>query len=400
MGRRVADRLRDPARRPVGGSGRDAAEATSPDFERTLEQAGTFCLFGGSGLFVVSLLVGSNALLLFACASLITLAIVWWGAGRGVERLEVHRIVPTRATVRLPTTIRWRLQRADRRDSIGVHVLDRLGGPTTPRALDLDVPFLAGDSPHAVAVDVTWLARGRMRLRSARVTSRFPFGLVSAQCTLSFEDEVLVRPAEGRPGRRWRDWLARGSEDPVRVDARSRVEEELFGVRAWREGDEPRRIHARTSARRGEPVVTEWRGALGEEVILVLGVGGAPPDFERAVSATATLWRALLRSGRPARLILDQGEAGTIVRPHAGAPARPLAAGLDALALVARDGRSPRAALERRPPGADVALVYVAAREEAGLADALGRVVGRRGRVLIVRAFDRSDLARTVEGLA
>ncbi|MCB9830363.1 MAG: DUF58 domain-containing protein [Planctomycetes bacterium] len=94
------------------------------------------------------------------------------------------------------------------------------------------------------------------------------------------------------------------------MDARARTEEELHGVRAWREGDDPRRVHARTSARRGEPIVTEWRGACGQEITLMLAPVARAPTSERAVRAAAMIWRALLASGRPVRLVLDRGSAG------------------------------------------------------------------------------------------
>ena len=370
-----------------------------PVFERRFTKEGAVYLWGSFGFAVMALILGRNPLLLLACA---VLAATWWArrlARANVEGVSVRRSVPSRATVGRPATLAWTVTRDAPRSALGLKVVDRPGGGSTPRAVEVDVPHLAGGSSATVTTDVAWRQRGQVTLRGPRVTSRFPLGLVRCHVTLPLTDELVVRPAEGRLGPRFRAWLASGPQDPLAMDARARTEEELHGVRAWREGDDPRRVHARTSARRGEPIVTEWRGAQGQEITLVLGTGGASADFERAVRAAATIWRALLASGRPVRLVLDRGSAG-VTRRRDGAVARPLAQGLDALALVTRGGRRPRAALKARPPRPGTAVVYVTSRDEPGLSDGLKRLVGRHGRALVVPGEGAADLAPFVEGVA
>ena len=392
---RVAEALRESgsARAP-----RSSGPAV-PVFERRFTKEGAVYLWGSFGFAVMALILGRNPLLLLACA---VLAATWWArrlARANVEGVSVRRSVPSRATVGRPATLAWTVPRDASRSALGLKVVDRPGGGSTPRAVEVDVPHLAGGSSATVTTDVAWRQRGQVTLRGPRVTSRFPLGLVRCHVTLPLTDELVVRPAEGRLGPRFRAWLASGPQDPLAMDARARTEEELHGVRAWREGDDPRRVHARTSARRGEPIVTEWRGAQGQEITLVLGTGGASADFERAVRAAATIWRALLASGRPVRLVLDRGSAG-VTRRRDGAVARPLAQGLDALALVTRGGRRPRAALKARPPRPGTAVVYVTSRDEPGLSDGLKRLVGRHGRALVVPGEGAADLAPFVEGVA
>ncbi|MGE0191915.1 MAG: DUF58 domain-containing protein [Planctomycetota bacterium] len=368
-------------------------------FERRFTKEGAVYLWGGFGFAVMALVLGRNPLLLLACA---ILAATWWArrlARTNVEGISVRRSVPSRATVGRPATLAWTVKREARRGALGLKVVDRPGGGSMPRAIEVDVPHLPGGASTTITTNVTWRQRGHVTLRGPRVTSRFPLGLVRCNVTLPLVDRLVVRPSEGRPGPRFRAWLASGPQDPLALDARARTEEELHGVRAWREGDDLRRVHARTSARRGEPIVTEWRGAQGQEVTLVLGAGGTSSDFERAVRATATLWRALLSSGRPARLVLDRGRSG-VTRRRDGALARPLAQGLDALAVVARGGRRPRGALKAQPPRPGTAVVYVTSRPEPGLADGLRRLVGRHGRSLVVPGEDAALLAPWVEGLA
>jgi uncharacterized protein (DUF58 family) len=182
----------------------------------------------------------------------------------------------------------------------------------------------------------------------------------------------------------------------------------FHGLREYREGDDPRRIHWRTTARRGVRTYLEWRAEAGREVVVVLGRGEtASPDadrrFERAVSVAATVMRLCARERLPARLVLgretvgsraargpDESAGGILVTGAAG-----LHAALDALAVVRpQAGRRPRAALEavgslgrtRAQPARTV--VWVGAGGDADVPERLARAAGRRGSWLHLRAQD------------
>jgi uncharacterized protein (DUF58 family) len=86
---------------------------------------------------------------------------------------------------------------------------------------------------------------------------------------------------------------------------------EFFGLREFRQGDDPRDIHWRTSARRGAPFVRELEEDEGQEVCLVLDNGhngdspgtavpltpGEDAAFEAMVSLAASLACELLARG-------------------------------------------------------------------------------------------------------
>jgi uncharacterized protein (DUF58 family) len=347
----------------------------------------------------MALWLGQNPILLLACVILAGAFVARRRAVANIRDLDLARRVPERATARRPTTVTWTLTRRAARPAFGLRITDRPGGGAQPRTVEIDVAHLAGTTTVQVDTEVAWRQRGRVTLRTPRVSSRFPLGVVRCTFAPPLLDHVLVRPAQGRTGPRWRRWLQQGLEDVLRVDARARAEEELHGVRTWRDGDDPRRLHAGSTARRGEPIVTEWRGSLGHELVLLLGTGGAPADFERAVSAAATLWRAVLATGRPARLVLDRGPGG-VVRRREGNAGRPRERGLDELALVARRGRRPRTALAAAGPQRRVSHVYVASRDEPRLEASLRRAAGRHGRYVVLPAHKPAELAAWVEGLA
>ena len=110
------------------------------------------------------------------------------------------------------------------------------------------------------------------------------------------------------------------------------------GLRAYRDGDDPRDIHWRSSARRGIPLVRENEDEEAREATVVLrqrrrGAAADPAAFERAVSRSggrcASSWRAAASA------------SGSRCAAARCAPRRPGAqtdALLRALALIAPDG--------------------------------------------------------------
>lgn len=209
---------------------------------------------------------------------------------------------------------------------------------------------------------------------------------------------MLVHPAEGRPTAYLRQQLrGRDTVQSARTQY-SRGDDQFHGVQEFREGDDPRRIHWRSTARAGTLIRTDWRRDEGEAHLLVLGnVHGDGPrataHFERAVSVTATLWREMVRAGRPGQLVIAP-HLPVIDARRSGA----LRAGLDLLAeLPVRDPRDLAAAVRHvRRTSARSSLILVAAGPGATTRKQLRTVVGE---VLVLRA-DRGSIRRYVEGLA
>jgi uncharacterized protein (DUF58 family) len=74
---------------------------------------------------------------------------------------------------------------------------------------------------------------------------------------------------------------------------------EVLGVRDWRSGDDPRRVHWRSTARTGRLTLLE-RGDLVTPALRLILVGSdQAPGFEEAVSAAASTADAAMRSGQP-----------------------------------------------------------------------------------------------------
>jgi uncharacterized protein (DUF58 family) len=214
-----------------------------------------------------------------------------------------------------------------------------------------------------------------------RVASAFPLGLVRCELRFDLPVELLAFPrllGLGELGQ-----LPGGADD--RAFDRSRVsagDEELAGVREWREGESLRHVHWRISARRGELVLREMRRPSERPVELVLAtlVDGPPTAagrrraFELAVSLAATLAEHHLRRGHAVRLRLaGEGEPETMLLRGRDGLWRALAR----LALVeAREGdpvgAAARALARTGPAGRDgeraIAVVAARLRTPAGAA--------------------------------
>ncbi len=199
--------------------------------------------------------------------------------------------------------------------------------------------------------------RGRHRLSGFRLATKFPFGLMQRARTIDDPACVLVYPALAPLPKA----ILRGLPSP-RTLARRRApnrQGDLAGLRAFRDGDDPRDIHWRSSARRGKPLVREREDDEGQKALIVFDNNQAGDDeaFELAVSRTAALCVELVSRGLAVGLATRGGE----LRPMAGP--RQLARLLDVLALIRPEaGEGPlRArgdAVVRVRPGADMDLGY------------------------------------------
>jgi uncharacterized protein (DUF58 family) len=224
-----------------------------------------------------------------------------------LRKLEVRRATPPSVHAETPYLMGIALTNCKRRlPSFSVEVEDLVDGhPIEKRCYFLKLP--AGRTQETAYRHIA-PRRGRLRLSGFRLSTRFPFGLIHKSKDVEAPAELLVYPAlcavpvellrgfashHGRGAHKWRS--RRG---------------EFFGLREFRQGDDPRDIHWRTSAHRGAPFVRETEDDEGQEVCLILDNGGSgdvaaahadhvneEAAFEQMVSLAASLACELLRRG-------------------------------------------------------------------------------------------------------
>jgi uncharacterized protein (DUF58 family) len=237
-------------------------------------------------------------------------------AGLGLSGLRVRRIPPPVIHAGTPYLMGIALENRKRRlPSFSIEVEDLVDEhPIDKRCYFLKLP--AGRTQET-SYRHRLPRRGRHRLSGFRLATKFPFGLMQRARLVVDPAEVVVYPALAPlpPA------VLRGLPSPLALARRRSPNRqgELAGLRAFREGDDPRDIHWRSSARRGKPLVREHEDDEGQRALIVFdNRGGATddPGFELAVSRTAALCVELVRRGLAVGLATHGGELPAVAGPR------------------------------------------------------------------------------------
>ena len=159
------------------------------------------------------------------------------------------------------------------------------------RISEVPVPALSPRGDGEARVEIVPLRRGPLRLVAVTLGRSDPLGLFRARVTVSAPQSVLVLPrrypvpALALPGPR------KYQQGGVALAASVGDSEEFVALRDYRPGDPVRRIHWKSWARAGRPVVKEFQDEFFVRHALVLDTFAAPEDsarFEEAVSVAAS----------------------------------------------------------------------------------------------------------------
>ena len=148
--------------------------------------------------------------------------------------------------------------------------------------------------------------RGRYQLGPITCVSRFPLGLVERSRIFPLSDEILIYPLIGRIKPSWRQRLEGATELVSRNLPHHGVFHDDFNqLREFRSGDNPRAIHWRSTARRGELILREFHQNREHTLAVVLDLFWPPSakpaywkQIEFALSFAASL---LTERGRECR---------------------------------------------------------------------------------------------------
>lgn len=160
-------------------------------------------------------------------------------------------------------------------------------------------------------------SRGRYAIGPFRVRVADVFGLVEVgrsfapSSTLVITPAITALPPAAPPG----SWLGEGE---ARAATAAAAGEDDAVPRAYRDGDELRRVHWRSTARHGELMVRREEQHWRNRAVLLLdsrstGHAGRGPgsSFEAAVSAAASIGVHLARERMECQLVTDSGPAAT-----------------------------------------------------------------------------------------
>jgi uncharacterized protein (DUF58 family) len=276
--------------------------------------------------------------------------------------------------------------------------------------LEDGVPYTLGGRPRFVVERLRRRGTARLGYRvhptmrgvhqlgplRARITD--PFGLAEFERELAGQSRVVVVPRtvplSGMPG-----GSGTGVGDDGSVRLRSGQGEDDAVVRQYRQGDDLRRVHWRTTARRDELMVRveerPWRG--GTTVLLDRRLPahrgtGPTASLEWAVSMCGSICLHLHRCGQQVRLVAEDGQILVGDNAETGYSDDVV---LDSLAMLAPTHRKDLAC--GVDPGAGHELIAILGSIGTTEAAELARVRSRRARSLAV-LLDVSSWSGAGEG--
>jgi uncharacterized protein (DUF58 family) len=259
---------------------------------------------GAGALLTAVVLYATGALFgyrLLAAAGVGVAALVVLAAGWVVVRPRVavtRTVTPDRVSAGERTLGRLDIRNRSRLPSVPFVAADRVDA----RAVELGIGALAGGGRRVVHYPVPTEHRGRITLGPLTVERRDPIGLFRRAQPIT-ADSLLwvhprVHPAVPLPVGLVLDYEGNSS-------ANARLGTVTFAsLRDYVRGDDPRRIHWRSTARTGRLIVREHIDTTEPTTTVVLDNAAAlsAAAFEEAVEVAASVVHAVQSVGRPAVL--------------------------------------------------------------------------------------------------
>jgi uncharacterized protein (DUF58 family) len=335
---------------------------------RGLTTRGRSFLAAGIATFFASLVLAQNDLLRIAVLLIALPLVSAWVVARTRYRLSSQRRVGSaRVAAGQESQVTLRLENISRLPTGLLLVEDRVPyvlGSRPRFVLDRVEPRGRREVSYTVRSDV----RGRYPLGPLSIRLTDPFGMCELHRSFTAKDVLVVTPqVQPLPTVQLAgEWAGSGES---RARAIATAGEDDAGTREYRQGDELRRVHWRSTARLGQLMVRReeqpWQSRctvlLDGRAIAHRGEGPAS-SFEWAVSAAASLGVHLVRHGYHVRLLTDTGgSVASAAHDPSGVGNDFEGALLDALAVIDTSGnetfRDAAAALRRG--GGDGLLVAV-----------------------------------------
>ncbi|HVK07264.1 MAG TPA: DUF58 domain-containing protein [Gemmataceae bacterium] len=230
---------------------------------------GLLWLTAAAVLLFIGILKGINLVIVLAYVLLGLWAINLMLARRATGGLSARRQPRPPVTAGVPTE--WAVTVTDAGPVGGNWILEETAGGRSSRWLALR----SGPATFTVRPRFTIPTRGKHTLAPLTAHSTFPFGLWTRTVKLLPAEEFIVLPQPARvDGERLRHWLfrRRAGHDAETRTVRRVVEREaeIHGLRDYRVGDAPRRIHWKATARRNRLMVREYEDAGPPRLLLVV----------------------------------------------------------------------------------------------------------------------------------
>ncbi|MBI4589831.1 MAG: DUF58 domain-containing protein [Candidatus Rokubacteria bacterium] len=257
---------------------------------------GWWFLCSALGLGFAAVNTGNNLLYLLLSMLLSTIVVSGILSEQTMRRLRLSPVAPREIFAGEPVAVGCLVSNTKRvlpSYSLAVEV------PTRERGHPhlFYVPRLDAGQQRLFTWEETFPRRGRHRLPGVRLTTRFPFGLFRKATPPIVFEELLVFPAV-RPLAP-EDLRGLGGSGGEREPRPGRGTD-LYNLREYRWGDDPRLIHWKSTAKSGAVMVRELEAEAALRVRLVLEeppMNADPGQLEADISWAASLASHLIGQG-------------------------------------------------------------------------------------------------------
>ncbi|MBI4617863.1 MAG: DUF58 domain-containing protein [Planctomycetes bacterium] len=352
--------------------------------------AGRAFVVGTMSLATAAVLTGSAAAYALLSCALAVAVVSFLFPAFSVSRISVRMVLPRTIWAGRPYRVRVAVASKNRvLPAFGLRGEEADPSRSRRGSQAVFIPVLAPGRSVAAEYWCQPKSRGVYSSHGVVLSSSFPFGFGSRTVEYRTRTRYHVYPALGEvradlPG------LGEGSEERP-LPGFGLGSAEFHGLRRFRPGDNPRHIHWKATAKRGEEIVREFARSWVEKRIVALDAtvfGPRAGSFERGVSLAATICQRIARSGQPFALWI--GSDPPVFHPCAGKNPASYLAPLAEVEPLRRECLGGLAALATA--GATVFLVTTRAARE--VRQALEKAGERRRMRFEILSTAARDLAR------
>lgn len=252
---------------------------------------------------IAALNTGNNLLYLILSMMLSAIAVSGISSESIVGKIQVERRLPDHAVAGESFNIYYLVTNTRRRGdayALSISEPDVITSPAT-------TPMLKSKESQLVSAEAALETRGVKELVEIRISSRFPFGLFTRSKIVKSPEEILVYPETfdlEAPDE------SSGERGQTRESQRKGEGSDLIGLKEYVWGDNPRRIHWRTSARAAKLMLKETADEDTKRITILLDVSGFKSEsmrdgLEEAISLAASWAEYHTAGNRVLRLITN-----------------------------------------------------------------------------------------------
>ncbi len=291
--------------------------ATEIHRKRGLELTLTGLVYLTMTMFMAAAALNSDANLLFGVFGLmIGVMLISYLIGRIVlQNVSLQRSLPELAVVGQPTTIVYEFSNKKRYwPSLSVMIAELDGTEAFTRQLHAYLLHAAAEMTAVVPTEAVAKRRGLYQMNRYEISTSFPFGFIERAVVRGQKDTMLVYPALGQVDPKVLS-ICRSSDSSGAVMRPSPGgNDEFYGVKEFREGDNRHHIYWRRSARTGVLVSREMTRVSPPRLVLLvdthcpLRTVDALGEVERCIAMAASLAGQALEAGLSVGLVAYMGE--------------------------------------------------------------------------------------------